>query len=111
MIVCSNKWAFSIKTLVRDDGSIAKILKARLKARGLHHRLVMDFGEMFGTVVKAASVRILVKAASSFSLELLQTNAIKEFWRGVLEADIHFDVSNGVTAADENAKAASFFDC
>jgi hypothetical protein len=56
------KWVYKVKE--KSDGTIDRY-KARLVAKGFKQRYVIDYGDMFSTVVKMAMIHIILSIVVS----------------------------------------------
>lgn len=64
MNVVGSKWVYRVK--YNPDGSIQQY-KARLVAQGFHETPGLDFFETYSSVIKPATVRIILSLAVSFN--------------------------------------------
>jgi hypothetical protein len=79
------KWVY--KTKRKADGSIDHH-KARLVAKGFKQRLRIDYDDSFSSVVKPATIRIILSLAISHGWDLHQLDVQNTFLYGVLEEDV-----------------------
>lgn len=79
-----NKWAFKLK---KDD--IEKLLKhkARLAVKGFVQTKGIDFDEIFSSIVKMTSVRVVLGLEVSMDLELEQMDVKTIFLHGDLNEE------------------------
>ena len=88
------KWVLKIK---RDaEGHIIKY-KARLVAKGYSQVPGVDFEETYAPVGRTTSLRILLTAAASLDLEILQADVEGAYLNGNLDVDIYMEYPQGVT--------------
>ena len=66
--VVTCKWIYKIKRGVLEDEQIK--YKARLVAKGFTQKEGIDFGEIFSTVIKYKSIRIMLSLVVQYNLEL-----------------------------------------
>ena len=89
-----SKWVLKIK---RDaEGNIIKH-KARLVAKGYSQVPGVDFEETYAPVGRTTSLRILLTAAASLDLEILQADVEGAYLNGNLDVDIYMEYPQGVT--------------
>ncbi|KAM1394750.1 hypothetical protein ACFX2F_030758 [Malus domestica] len=69
-----NKWVFKLK---RDDNMTR--YKARLVVEGFGQKKGVDFDEIFSSVVKMTSIRVILGMAASMDLELEQLDVKTAF--------------------------------
>jgi len=62
-----NKWVFKKKT--NAEGKVEKY-KARLVAKGYSQVSGIDFGDIFSSVAKVASIRLLLSVTVAFDFEV-----------------------------------------
>ena len=87
--VMHSHFVFDIKP--RPDGSIEKF-KARLVADGNTQKPGVDFEHVFATVVKLASIRVLLALAAAFSWGLWQLDVKQAFLQADLAEDLYMRV-------------------
>jgi transposase InsO family protein len=89
-----SKWVLKIK---RDaEGNIVKH-KARLVAKGYSQVPGVDFEETYAPVGRTTSLRILLTAAATLDLEILQADVEGAYLNGNLDVDIYMEYPQGVT--------------
>ena len=82
-----NKWGFKLKN---DDEKLLKY-KAHLVVKGFDQKQGIDFDEIFSTVVKMCSIRVILELATSMNLELEQLNVKTTFLHGDLDEEIFME--------------------
>ncbi|KAH9779747.1 hypothetical protein KPL71_007827 [Citrus sinensis] len=80
------KWIFKLKEGVFESESVR--YKARLVAKGLTQKEGINFNEVFSSVVKYSSIRVLLAITTFFDLELDQMDVKTTFLNGNLEEEI-----------------------
>jgi len=96
-----NKWVFKIKQWA--DGSIDKF-KVRLVAKDFTQIEGIDYEETFSTIVRFASIRLLVALVAHLDLELFQMDVKNAFINGNLEEEIYMDQTIGFESNDQEDK-------
>ena len=87
------KWIFKIK---KGSHGVEKArYKARLVAKGYSHVLGVDFNDVFSSVVKHSSIRVLLALIVMHNLELKQLDVKTAFLHGELEEDIYMQPPKG----------------
>jgi Reverse transcriptase (RNA-dependent DNA polymerase) len=86
------KWIFKIKC-----DSIGKIeqYKVRLVVKGFTQKEGVDFNEIFLSVSKKDSLRIVLALVAHYDLELHQMDVKTAFLNGELEEEVYMDQSKG----------------
>jgi hypothetical protein len=87
-----SKWVF-IKKL-NAEGKVEKY-KARLVAKGYSQVEGIDFGEIFSSVAKLTSIRLLLSVAAAFDFEIEQMDVKTTFLHGDLEEEIFMKQPEG----------------
>ena len=64
--VLKNKWIYRLKTKTNSQ----QWHKARLVVMGFGHKKGIDFEEIFSTVVKMSSIRVILELTGSLNLEI-----------------------------------------
>ena len=70
-----NKWLFKLKN---DDEKLLKY-KARLVVKGFDQKQGIDFDEIFSSIIKMCSIRVIVELAASMNLKLEQLDVKTTF--------------------------------
>lgn len=95
------KWVFRVKE--NADGTLNK-LKARLVAKGFHQTPGFDFSETFNTVVKPATVRVILTLALSHGWPVAQLDVNNAFLNGELTEEVYMMQPQGFEAAGSGHK-------
>ena len=87
-----NKWVFKVKTFA--DGSNDQ-LKARLLALGYTMREGIDYNNLFATLVKLVTLRIILALAPKEDLELHDMDIPTASLNGVMEEGVYMQQPEG----------------
>ena len=87
-----NRWVYRIK---HDELSTRPRYKARLVVKGFNQRKGVDFVEIFSSVVKMSSIRVVLGLAASLDLEIEQMDVKTAFLHGDLEEEIYMEQPEG----------------
>jgi len=82
----SSKWVFKKK--MEATGEVEKY-KARLVVKGYSQVEGVEFGEIFSSIAKLYSIRVLMSLAASFNLEVEQMEVKTIFLHGDLDEEIY----------------------
>jgi len=91
------KWIFRLKQ--NPDGSVNKH-KARLMAKGFHHKQGFDYNETFSPVVKPVTVRTILTLAVTNKWFLQQLDINNAFLNGSLNEEVYMIQPPGFEASD-----------
>ena len=92
MNVVGCKWVY--RTKLNANGSINKH-KARLVAKGFHQVAGVDFAKTFSSVVKHATIRIVLALAVNFGWPLRQLDVESAFLHGTLQEEVFMEQPQG----------------
>ena len=83
--------------VVRNHGYYRSFqrFKARLVAKGFLQRPCLDFGETFSPIIKASTVRVVLKIAVSYGWDVKQLDINNSFLNGALEEDVYMTQPRG----------------
>jgi hypothetical protein len=95
-----NKWVFKLK----KDGEKLVKYKARLVVKGFNQKQGIDFDEIFSSVVKMSSIRVILGLTASLDLELEQIDVKTAFLHGDLEEEIYMVQLEGFEAKGKEYK-------
>ena len=84
--IVGNKWVFRVKQ--NSDGSIAKY-KARLVAKGFQQTEGIDYFKTFNPIIKASTVRVLLRLAVMHSWMIRQLDVNNAFLNSDLTEDVY----------------------
>ena len=87
-----SKWVFKKK--LNATGNVEKY-KARLVVKGYSQVEGIDFGEIFSTVAKLTSIRVILYLTTTFDLEVEKMNVKTMFLHGDLDEEIYMKQLGG----------------
>jgi hypothetical protein len=90
--VVRNKWVFKLKQ--KDDGSIDRY-KARLVSKGFDQEEGVDFHETFSSVIKPATIPLVLALAVHFHWVIRQLDIFNAFLHGYLEEKVLMEQPKG----------------
>jgi hypothetical protein len=88
------KWIYKIKH--KPDGSIAKY-KARLVAKGFLQKQGIDYTEVFASVARLETVRLVIAIANHLNWDFVQLDVKSAFLNGKLEEEVYVEQPQGFT--------------
>ena len=86
--VLKNRWVFRKK---HEDGNPVPWCKARLVVKGFNQKKGVDFGEIFFSIVKMLSIRMVLGLPASLDLEVEQMDVKTIFLHGDLDGEIYME--------------------
>ncbi|KAL2231171.1 UNVERIFIED_CONTAM: Retrovirus-related Pol polyprotein from transposon TNT 1-94, partial [Sesamum indicum] len=89
------KWIFKWK--LKPDGTIDKF-KARLVAKGFKQKEGIDYFDIYSSVARLTTIRVLIELASVYNLTIHQIDVKTTFLYGELEEEIYMDQPEGFVA-------------
>ena len=95
------KWVFKIKR--NADGSISKY-KARLVAKGYVQRHGVDFDEVFASVARVETIRLIIALAASNGWEIHHLDVKTAFLHGHLKEEVYVTQPEGFVVRGEEQK-------
>lgn len=84
--IIGTKWVFKIK---RNSNGAIERYKTRLVAQGFKHNKDMDYGLIYGLVVKPSTIRIVLSLAVNKNYTLRQIDVKNDFLQGELTETIY----------------------
>ncbi|KAH9802840.1 retrovirus-related pol polyprotein from transposon TNT 1-94-like protein [Citrus sinensis] len=81
-----NKWVYKIK---RDGNDQVERYRARLVVKGYAQKEGIDFNEIFSSVVRLTTVRVVLAMCATFDLHIEQLDLKTAFLHGELEEEIY----------------------
>ncbi|KAL5733208.1 hypothetical protein ACOSQ2_032900 [Xanthoceras sorbifolium] len=90
-----NKWVFRIK----EEHNGNKRYKARLVVKGFQQKEGIDYKEIFSSVVKMTTIRLVLKIIAAENLHLEQLDVKTAFLHGDLEEEIYMRQPEGFKEA------------
>jgi hypothetical protein len=88
----TSKWVFDLK---RDKNGNITRYRARLVLRGHKQREGIDYDEVFSSVAKAETIRMLLAHAAANALEIEQIDVRTAFLYGELHEEIYMEPPEG----------------
>jgi len=88
-----NKWIFKYKT--DRDGNISR-RKSRLVVKGYAEKFGIDYNEIFASVLKQNSLRMIISLATINDWHLEQLDIKTAFLNGTLREEIYMDLPDGL---------------
>ncbi|MCO5600068.1 hypothetical protein L7F22_054176 [Adiantum nelumboides] len=82
------KWVYKLKVVLGDDN---RKYKARLVAKGFKQEHGIDFDEIFSSVVKMTTLRMVLGLVANKDMELVQMDVKTAFLHGDLHEDIYME--------------------
>ena len=98
--IVGSKWVFKKKDGI--PGVEPGRFKARLVAKGFTQREGIDYNEVFSSVVKHRSIRLLMAIVARFDLELEQMDVKTAFLYGTLDETIYMQQPEGFEQKDRD---------
>ncbi|KAL0315343.1 UNVERIFIED_CONTAM: Retrovirus-related Pol polyprotein from transposon TNT 1-94 [Sesamum radiatum] len=95
------KWIFKKK--MKPDGSVDKF-KARLVARGFKQNEGIDYFDIYSSVARLTTIRVLIALASMHNLSIHQMDVKTTFLYGELKEEVYMDQPKGFAANDNERK-------
>ena len=92
MKALQNWWIYRLKT--KENGSTPRY-KARLVVKDYRQKKGIDFDEIFSSVVKISSIRVVLALAANLDLEIEQMDVKSAFLHGDLEEKIYMQQPEG----------------
>ena len=91
------KWVYAQKEGFPNKNDVR--YKARLVAKGYAQKEGIDYNEVFSSIVKHSSIRILLALVAQFNMELVQMEVKTSFLHGDLEEEIYITQPDGFKVA------------
>ncbi|GLT38191.1 hypothetical protein SLA2020_124550 [Shorea laevis] len=87
-----NRWVYRVK---HEDSTLVPWYKARLVVKGFSQKKGVDFSEIFSSVVKMSSIKVVLGLAACLDLEVEQMDMKTAFLHGDLDEEIYMEQLEG----------------
>ncbi|RVX13320.1 Retrovirus-related Pol polyprotein from transposon TNT 1-94 [Vitis vinifera] len=88
-----NRWVYRVK---QEEHASQPRYKARLVVKGYSQKKGIDFDEIFSSVVKMSSIRVVLGLVASLDLEIEQMDVKIAFLHGDLNKEIYMEQLEGL---------------